>query len=207
MVCFKSEGVVKENSLAFSLRCVALCALALACALLCAACSGTDEALDAPTAQPEPSEEALAVREDARALVDRICQKDEALISQYLDAVFFDVELYGVDEAAFVDAFFEGFSCDVLDVRDLADGSVEVEVLLTTYNGQEALGLLVDAYRSADGVPDDLASLWADLMPYEQEEPYLLRFVQADDGSWEMEDEAAFGAALLGGYDPRQMEW
>lgn len=206
MTCCKGEGAAKEEGRAHSLRCIALCALALACALLCAACSGMDEVSGELSAEPEPSEEALAVREDVRALVDRICQKDDALIMQYLDAAFFDAELYGVDETAFVDAFFEGFSCEVLDVRDLTDGSVEVEVLLTTYSGEEALGLLSDAVRSSEE-PPDLSSLLVNLVPLEQEEPYLLRFVQADDGAWEMEDQAAFGAALLGGYDPRQMEW
>lgn len=159
-------------------------------------------------AQENPSEEALRARDAAGELLARIGEKDKDLIGEFLSAAFFDAESCGIAEDAFIEGYFEGFSYEMGKVRDMADGTAEVEVYLTTFDGQQAVDALGEAYQqsldSGEGSPR-WEDVWGQLEEVSHGDPFRLVMAKDADGNWTVEDKASFGAALLGGFDPRQM--
>ena len=150
-----------------------------------------------------------AAREAAGEILSRIDEGDVETITAYLEAAWFDLSAYDVSEDDFVEVFFAPFSYELGSARDMSDGSVEVELWVTTYDGEQFENALGDAQRDAYDADAtlDLSSVAANVALVESSEdnPYLLYLVEGEDGSWVVESEGSFGALLLGGYDPRQL--
>ncbi len=175
---------------------------ALAAALLAATM------LFAPGCAGGESANEQAARQAAEDILARIDQGDVETAMAYLDAAWFDVSVYGVSDEDFVAAFFATFSYEVGEADELSDGSVGVELWFSTLDGAQFEDALRDAYSAAyaAGEAPDAAEAAAEASSVEtgEDDPYLLYLVEDDGGSWVVENEGGFGAALLGGYDPRQ---
>ncbi len=173
--------------------------------------TGTQDevAAESTDEKPAPSENALEAAAAVEALIEPIVTKDTATIEGYLNDVYFDPTVYGITEQEFIDTFFDGLTCEVIDEYDLSDGSVGVDLKIETRDGARAADLLSRAYQEAvdtdSGV--DCAQVMSRVDSVSFDDPYYFTvyLVKGDDGTWQLEDVAAFGSALLGGYDPRQL--
>lgn len=158
----------------------------------------------------EPSAQAYEARDSAEEILSAVASQDVSSVQPYLEAAFFDPESMGLSYDEFVRGFFDGFGYRIDSIRDMQDGTVEVSAYLSTRNGYEAVQMLGKRYQEAYAAGNTsvmatyASEVWSQLAATDAGEPYT--FYMSDDGEsgWVVEDAAAFGAALLGGYDPRQ---
>ncbi len=138
-----------------------------------------------------------------------IFARDVPTINGYFEDIFFDPTIYGVTSEEFIDTFFDGFSCKVIDLDTLSDGTVEVDLHIVTRNGQQAVDLLTDAYQDMlkTGAAIDCKQVMEDVGTITYDDPNYFKayLIKNNNDVWELKDKAAFGTALLGGYDPRQV--
>lgn len=158
----------------------------------------------------QPSEGAYAARDAATGILEAVAACDVATVEPYLSKSYFDPVVCGLTYDEFVTGFFNGFTYEIAGLRDMQDGSVEVQVSFTTRDGEQATELLGAAYQQAVDAGNTAvmaayaSDVWPKVSRISTDTPFALYMVQNDDGAWVVEDGASFGAALLGGYDVRQ---
>ncbi len=158
----------------------------------------------------QPSESAYAAREAAMGILDAVAACDAATVEPYLSKSYFDPAVCGLSYDEFIAGFFNGFTYEIVGLRDMRDGSVEVQVSFTTRDGKQATELIGETYQQAADAGNTAAmaayasEVWPNVGRISIESPFALYMAQNDEGAWVVEDGASFGAALLGGYDVRQ---
>lgn len=157
-----------------------------------------------------PSAGATAAQAALVAILDKVAACDNATVQPYLEAASFDPAVAALTYEEFTQGFFDGFTYEVDSAHDIGDGSVEVDVYLSTRDAAEALDELGELYQTlaSEGRTGDMASeasrAWGRTRVIEATEPTAVYMVQADDGTWQVKDSVQFGCTLLGGYDVRQ---
>lgn len=157
-----------------------------------------------------PSEQAYEAFNSAEEILSTVAAQDVSSVQSYLEAAFFDPRTMGLSYDEFIRGFFDGFDYRIDSIRDMQDGTVEVSVYLSTRDGYAAVQMLGKKYQEAYAAGNTAVmatyadEVWSQLAVTDVGEPYTLYMSNDGENGWVVEDAAAFGAALLGGYDPRQ---
>lgn len=144
-----------------------------------------------------------------------IQNQDEQEINKYLSAVMFEPELYSVSNVAFAAVYFSDFSYEIIDAETNKDGTVTVNVKVTTKSISEMLKALEEALSAAldsesysvtgNSADEHLISIFESRDWVTHENNFGIVMQKDGSGNWQPEDKALFGAMLLDGYDPRQV--
>lgn len=181
-----------------------VCAVALAASLIASAgmmgCSGT------------ASREQAA--QDAVTSVTSGLATESGTASELLSSVLFYPQDYGVGEDAFCEWYFDGADVEVAGV-DVQGDSATVHVVFSAKRMAEVLPILEQARDQAladgaDAMRDGYANeRFAAVVENAQVGTDRLEIAvpvtRGSDGTWAIDDRAMLAAALLDGYDPRQI--
>ena len=181
-----------------------VCAAALAASLIASAgmmgCSGT------------ASQEQAA--QDAVASVISELATESGTASELLSSVLFYPQDYGVGEDAFCEWYFDGTDAEVSGA-DVQGDSATVHVAFSATRMAEVLPILEQARDQAladgaDAMRDGYANeRFAAVVENAQVGIDRLEIAvpvtRGSDGAWAIDDRATLAAALLDGYDPRQI--
>ena len=181
-----------------------VCAAALAASLIASAgmvgCSGA------------ASQETGA--QDAVASVTSGLAWKNGTASELLSSVFFCPQDYGVGEDAFCEWYFDGADVEVAGV-DVQGDSATVHVAFSAKRMAEVLPILEQARDQAladgadamrDGYANErFAAAVADARVGVDRLEVAVPVTRGSDGTWAIDDRAMLAAALLDGYDPRQI--
>ena len=145
--------------------------------------------------------------------------QDNKEASTYLAAVGFDSMMYLVSSEVFSDIYFTGFSYQIMNGEKSNDSTVTITVKMTTNNMAEVLSSLQEAMEAAfvlesthththtQPIADTYFIEGHKTHSWEiHENAYPIMMQKDAAGSWQIADKALFGAILLDGYDPRQIE-
>lgn len=134
--------------------------------------------------------------------------------SELLSSVFFCPQDYGVGEDAFCEWYFDGADVEVAGV-DVQGDSATVHVAFSAKRMAEVLPILEKARDQAladgaDAMRDGYANeRFAAVVENAQVGTDRLEIAvpvtRGSDGTWAIDDRAMLAAALLDGYDPRQI--
>lgn len=134
--------------------------------------------------------------------------------SELLSSVFFCPQDYGVGEDAFCEWYFDGADVEVAGV-DVQGDSATVHVAFSAKRMAEVLPILEQAHDQAladgaDAMRDGYANeRFAAVVENAQVGTDRLEIAvpvtRGSDGTWAIDDRAMLAAALLDGYDPRQI--
>lgn len=181
-----------------------VCAAALAASLIASAgmvgCSGA------------ASQETGA--QDAVASVISELATESGTASELLSSVLFYPQDYGVGEDAFCEWYFGGTDAEVSGV-DVQGDSATVHVAFNAKRMAEVLPILEHARDRAlaDGADamregyanECFAAAVADAQVGTDRLEIAVPVTRGSDGTWAIDDRATLAAALLDGYDPRQI--
>lgn len=181
-----------------------VCAAALAASLIASAgmmgCSGA------------ASQEQAA--QDAVASVTSGLASENGTASELLSSVFFYPQDYGVGEDAFCEWYFDGADVEVTGM-DVQGDSATVRVAFSAKRMAEVLPILEQARDQAladgadamrDGYADErFAAAVANAQVDADRLEVAVPVTRGSDGAWAIDDRATLAAALLDGYDPRQI--
>ena len=184
--------------------CGKVCAAALAASLIASAgmmgCGGA------------ASQETGA--QDAVTSVTSGLASENGTASELLSSVFFYPQDYGVGEDAFCEWYFDGADVEVAGV-DVQGDSATVHVAFNAKRMAEVLPILEQAREQAladgaDAMRDGYANeRFAAAVENAQVGTDRLEIAvpvtRGSDGAWAIDDRATLAAALLDGYDPRQI--
>ncbi|MDR1358878.1 MAG: hypothetical protein LBJ48_05950 [Coriobacteriales bacterium] len=174
--------------------------LVLSCALALGGC--------APTEDPKLSSEELSqASATVEQLMESVKAKDALVIAPLLQGVYLDTESAGLSLEDFISSFFEGFGFQIVSSEALDESTASIGVTLTTRDGEKVMALLGDAYQSiyeTGALSPDYAAVWEETAPATFENPYFVVAEKEGEG-WTITQRASLGAALLGGFDPRQL--
>ena len=187
-----------------SFACGKVCAAALAASLIASAgmlgCSGA------------ASQETGA--QDAVASVISELATESGTASELLSSVLFYPQDYGVGEDAFCEWYFDGTDAEVSGV-DVQGDSATVHVAFNAKRMAEVLPILEHARDRAlaDGADamregyanECFAAAVADARVGVDRLEVAVPVTRGSDGTWAIDDRATLAAALLDGYDPRQI--
>ena len=181
-----------------------VCAAALAASLIASAgmlgCSGA------------ASQEQAA--QDAVTSVTSGLATESGTASELLTSVLFYPQDYGVGEDAFCEWYFDGADVEVAGV-DAQGDSATVHVAFNAKRMAEVLPILEQARDQAladgadamrDGYANErFAAAVANAQVGTDRLEVAVPVTRGSDGAWAIDDRATLAAALLDGYDPRQI--
>ena len=181
-----------------------VCAAALAASLIASAgmlgCSGA------------ASQEQAA--QDAVTSVTSGLATESGTASELLTSVLFYPQDYGVGEDAFCEWYFDGADVEVEGV-DVQGDSATVRVAFNAKRMAEVLPILEQARDQAladgadvmrDGYANErFAAAVANAQVGTDRLEVAVPVTRGSDGAWAIDDRATLAAALLDGYDPRQI--
>ena len=181
-----------------------VCAAALAASLIASAgmmgCNGA------------ASQEQAA--QDAVTSVTSGLASENGTASELLSSVFFYPQDYGVGEDAFCEWYFDGADVEVAGV-DVRGDSATVHVAFNAKRMAEVLPILEQARNQAlaDGADamrngyanERFAAAVENAQVGTDRLEAAVPVTRGSDGAWAIDDRATLAAALLDGYDPRQI--
>ena len=181
-----------------------VCAAALAASLIASAgmmgCSGT-------ASQEQAAQDAVA------SVISELATESDTA-SELLSSVLFYPQDYGVGEDAFCEWYFDGTDAEVSGV-DVQGDSATVHVAFNAKRMAEVLPILEQARDQAladgadtmrDGYADGrFAAAVADAQVGADRLELAVPVTRGSNGAWAIDDRATLAAALLDGYDPRQI--
>lgn len=152
--------------------------------------------------------------QDAVTSVTSGLASENGTASELLSSVFFCPQDYGVGEDAFCEWYFDGADVEVAGV-DVQGDSATVHVAFSAKRMAEVLPILEQARDQAladgaDAMRDGYANeRFAAVVENAQVGTDRLEIAvpvtRGSDGTWAIDDRAMLAAALLDGYDPRQI--
>lgn len=152
--------------------------------------------------------------QDAVTSVTSGLASENGTASELLSSVFFYPQDYGVGEDAFCEWYFDGADVEVAGV-DVQGDSATVHVAFNAKRMAEVLPILEQARDQAladgaDAMRDGYANeRFAAAVENAQVGTDRLEIAvpvtRGSDGAWAIDDRATLAAALLDGYDPRQI--
>lgn len=152
--------------------------------------------------------------QDAVTSVTSGLASENGTASELLSSVFFCPQDYGVGEDAFCEWYFDGADVEVAGV-DVQGDSATVHVAFSAKRMAEVLPILEQARDQAladgaDAMRDGYANeRFAAVVENAQVGTDRLEIAvpvtRGSDGAWAIDDRATLAAALLDGYDPRQI--
>lgn len=180
-----------------------VCAAALAASLIASAgmmgCGGASQETGA---------------QDAVASVTSGLASGNGTASELLSSVFFYPQDYGVGEDAFCEWYFDGVDVEVAGA-DVQGDSATVHVAFNAKRMAEVLSILEQARDQAladgadamrDGYANErFAAVVENAQVGTDHLEIAVPVTRGSDGAWAIDDRATLAAALLDGYDPRQI--
>lgn len=152
--------------------------------------------------------------QDAVTSVTSGLASENGTASELLSSVFFYPQDFGVGEDAFCEWYFDGADVEVTGV-DVQGDSATVQVAFSAKRMAEVLPILEQARDQAladgaDAMRDGYANeRFAAAVENAQVGTDRLEIAvpvtRGSDGAWVIDDRATLAAALLDGYDPRQI--
>ena len=152
--------------------------------------------------------------QDAVTSVTSGLATESGTASELLSSVLFYPQDYGVDEDAFCEWYFDGADVEVAGV-DVQGDSATVHVAFNAKRMAEVLPILEQARDQAladgadamrDGYANEcFAAAVADARVGADRLEVAVPVTRGSDGAWAIDDRATLAAALLDGYDPRQI--
>lgn len=152
--------------------------------------------------------------QDAVTSVTSGLATESGTASELLTSVLFYPQDYGVGEDAFCEWYFDGADVEVEGV-DVQGDSATVRVAFDAKRMAEVLPILEQARDQAladgadamrDGYADErFAVAVANAQVGTDRLEVAVPVTRGSDGAWAIDDRATLAAALLDGYDPRQI--
>lgn len=152
--------------------------------------------------------------QDAVTSVTSGLATESGTASELLSSVLFYPQDYGVGEDAFCEWYFDGADVEVAGV-DVQGDSATVHVAFSAKRMAEVLPILEQARDQAladgadamrDGYANErFAAAVADARVGVDRLEVAVPVTRGSDGTWAIDDRAMLAAALLDGYDPRQI--
>lgn len=152
--------------------------------------------------------------QDAVTSVTSGLASENGTASELLSSVFFYPQDYGVGEDAFCEWYFDGADVEVAGV-DVQGDSAMVHVAFNAKRMAEVLPILEQARDQAladgadamrDGYANERFAAAVDNAQVGTDRLEIaVPVTRGSDGAWAIDDRATLAAALLDGYDPRQI--